>query len=159
MRIGITGHRNFAGQSDKEWVRSQIATVLAKYDKWTIAVTSLAIGADQIFAQAALDRGMPLMAILPFADIRRTFDAGDVAEYDRLLASSKYREIIPPQDSDEDAYVAAGYRVVELCDILVAVWDGLPPKGKGGTGEIVEYAKGLKDVIWLDPLSRGVNRL
>ena len=33
-----------------------------------------------------------------------------------------------------------GRATVAHCDILIAVWDGLPPRGRGGTGEVVQLA-------------------
>ena len=33
-----------------------------------------------------------------------------------------------------------GRATVAHCDLLVAVWDGLPPRGRGGTGEVVQLA-------------------
>jgi hypothetical protein len=39
-----------------------------------------------------------------------------------------------------DAYVMTGRATVSHCDILIAVWDGLPPRGRGGTGEVVQLA-------------------
>ena len=33
-----------------------------------------------------------------------------------------------------------GRATVAHCDMLIAVWDGLPPRGRGGTGEVVQLA-------------------
>src|SRR5215203_2411964 len=33
-----------------------------------------------------------------------------------------------------------GRATVAHCDILIAIWDGLPPRGRGGTGEVVQLA-------------------
>jgi len=33
-----------------------------------------------------------------------------------------------------------GQYVVDHCDVLIAVWDGQPSRGRGGTAEIVQYA-------------------
>src|SRR5271165_2228772 len=38
--------------------------------------------------------------------------------------------------TDEDAYMAAGRRVVDLSDVMIAVWIAKPAKGKGGTADI-----------------------
>lgn len=38
------------------------------------------------------------------------------------------------------AYALAGRATVAHCDVLIAVWDGLPKRGAGGTAEIVEVA-------------------
>ena len=35
----------------------------------------------------------------------------------------------------------AGRYVVDHCDVLIALWDGKPSRGKGGTAEIIEYAR------------------
>jgi hypothetical protein len=39
-----------------------------------------------------------------------------------------------------DAYEQAGRYVVDHCDVLIAVWDGEPSRGRGGTAEVVQYA-------------------
>ena len=39
-----------------------------------------------------------------------------------------------------DAYVMTGRATVAHCDTLIAVWDGRPPRGRGGTGEVVQFA-------------------
>jgi len=49
----------------------------------------------------------------------------------------------------------AGEKIVEEADIVVAVWDGKPAAGLGGTADIVEYARELeKPLIWINPLDR-----
>ena len=61
--------------------------------------------------------------------------------------------------TDEDAYLVAGRRVVDLSDIVLAVWDGHPAKGKGGTADVVAYTirRGVP-LIHIDPVSRTVRR-
>jgi hypothetical protein len=49
-----------------------------------------------------------------------------------------------PEDQAElrrDAYKQAGEYVVDHCDVLIAVWDGQPARGRGGTAEVVKYAR------------------
>ena len=41
----------------------------------------------------------------------------------------------------ESAYERAGHAVIEGCDILLALWDGQPSRGQGGTAEIVAEAE------------------
>ncbi len=38
------------------------------------------------------------------------------------------------------AYRQAGQYVVDHCDVLIAVWDGQPSRGRGGTAETIQYA-------------------
>ena len=57
------------------------------------------------------------------------------------------------------AYEQAGRYVVEHSDALIAVWDGLPAQGRGGTAEIVAWGQGLgKAVIrvWPGVASEGL---
>ena len=39
------------------------------------------------------------------------------------------------------AYEDVGSYVVDNCDMLIALWDGKPASGKGGTAEIIKYAR------------------
>ena len=56
-------------------------------------------------------------------------------------------------------FEAAGLTMLALSDILVAVWDGKPAEGRGGTGQIVEEAarRGAPIVV-VDPKD-GASRL
>ena len=107
-------------------------------------VSPVADGADQIAAEVALELGWDLHAILPFErsayraslaneDARRQFDA--------LLGRASSLLELPGDPGDGlDAYVMTGRATVAHCDILIAVWDGRPPRGRGGTGEVVQFA-------------------
>ena len=48
---------------------------------------------------------------------------------------------MPPGSSREEAYERAGRRVVDRADVVVALWDGQPSRGRGGTAAIVSYAR------------------
>src|SRR5258708_32929211 len=55
------------------------------------------------------------------------------------------------RSSAPPAYLAAGKLIVELRDVLVAVWDGQQAAGKGGTAAIVALALAAgRPVIWLN---------
>ncbi|MGW4103078.1 hypothetical protein [Streptomyces sp. NPDC004976] len=41
----------------------------------------------------------------------------------------------------EQAYLGAGRWIVDHCDRLIAVWDGRPARGLGGTGNVVANAR------------------
>jgi hypothetical protein len=107
-------------------------------------VSPIADGADQIAAQIALDLGWELQAILPFE--RATYRAslandGARAQFDALLARSTCVLELPGDAAHSlEAYVMTGRGTVAHCDLLIAVWDGRPPRGRGGTGEVVQFA-------------------
>jgi len=107
-------------------------------------LSPLAEGADQAAAEIALDQGFSLKAVLPFgrADYAHDFAVGEPRErFERLLARASCTLELPGnRDSALDAYVMAGRATVAHADILIAVWDGLPARGRGGTGEVVALA-------------------
>lgn len=107
-------------------------------------VSAIADGADQIAAEIALDLGWELQAILPFgrAEYRASL-ADDPARqrFDALLERASCILELPGHSQNQlDAYVISGRATVAHCDMLIAVWDGLPPRGRGGTGEVVQLA-------------------
>jgi len=53
-------------------------------------------------------------------------------------------------DDPPAAYETGGLSVLHACDVLVAVWDGKPEAGRGGTGSIVAFAIDASiPVIWI----------
>jgi hypothetical protein len=58
----------------------------------------------------------------------------------------------------EQAYRAAGQRVVGLAEVLLAVWDGTRSEGVGGTADVVAFAgeRGVPTtVVWPRGSRRG----
>jgi len=68
-------------------------------------------------------------------------------EFRRLLTACSYREIAPPLPTREAAYAWVGDRLVELADVLVAIWDGRAAQGDGGTGAVVARAIAARRTI------------
>jgi hypothetical protein len=57
---------------------------------------------------------------------------------------------MPPATSRDGAYLSCGRHIVDSSDVLIAIWDGAPARGPGGTGDIVAYARErLVPIIWL----------
>ena len=139
--VGFTGHQNLIGVT-----RRQIAHAIAEQlvyvrgDEFT-GVTSLAAGADQIFAFCVLAAGGRLEAVIPSDGYRDTMQDTDQAHFDLLLTLSTATEHLPFSTPTNEAYLTAGQRVVKKCDLLLAVWDGRPAAGLGGTADIVAYAR------------------
>jgi hypothetical protein len=140
MNIGITGHQKLEDPTSWSWVEQTLRAELRSMPQPFTAVSCLAIGSDQLFARIAIEMGENVRAILPFWDIERTFLTADVAAF-RALAQQAQVEVLPGARTDEEAYLVAGQRVAELSDLLFAVWDGRPARGRGGTADIVNYAR------------------
>jgi hypothetical protein len=63
-------------------------------------------------------------------------------------------------DDDQAAFLAAGIRIAEECEVLLAVWDGEGARGSGGTGDIVARARAIgRTVVHRQPISREISRL
>ena len=163
LTVGITGHRIDALAGDAgEALRRRLAaalqvitdsaravhagepTLFGSHEPRFDFVTALAGGADQLGAQAALDLGYSISAVLPFQrdDYRRTLvENGDLGDFDALLAQSERVLELPGRLDDRlDGYVMVGRATVAHCDILIAVWDGQKARGPGGTGDVVQTA-------------------
>jgi len=141
MRIGITGHQRLTGDSAWSWVEQAIGGLLDRQPRPVVGVTCLAVGADQIFARLVLERGGDLYVVVPFPGYERSFqEQHGREEYKRLLGRASEVETLPPQATDEESYFAAGKRVVDLSEVMLAVWNGEEAAGLGGTGDVVAYA-------------------
>nr|NUR37856.1 hypothetical protein [Sphingomonas sp.] len=122
-------------------------------------VSPIADGADQIAADVALELGWELQAILPFE--RSAYRAslanhGARERFDALIKRATCVLELPGDPSHGlDAYVMTGRATVAHCDVLIAIWDGLPPRGRGGTGEVVQLALTRGTAIIHVPLSPG----
>jgi len=148
--VGITGHRRIPDEA-LDHVTREIGDVLRRMAGPIVGYSSLAIGADQIFAQTVLDTGGELVAVIPCREYETTFAPSDVPAYESLLARATITTILDYPAPTDEAYMAAGEQVVENSDIVIAVWDGLPANGLGGTGDAVRHARNLGKsiiVIW-----------
>ncbi len=158
MRVGCTGHQKLDGAQDWKWVEDLMWQQIGSIDA-PIGVTSLAVGADQLFAKLIINQGGPIYAVIPFADYERTFEGQNLLTYQNLFEEAETVEILEGEKTDEESYLVAGKRVVELSDLLIAVWNGLPAKGKGGTADIVAHAmKHSRPLIHINPSDRSVHR-
>ena len=107
-------------------------------------VSPIADGADQISADVALELGWELQVVLPFERARyreSLANHGARERFDALMERATCVLELPGNEERQlDAYVMTGRATVSHCDMLIAVWDGLPPRGRGGTGEVVQLA-------------------
>lgn len=139
--IGITGHQDIPSEA-LAFVKTGIADVISRSGEQPIGVSSLAAGADQLFASTLLKAGGRLHVILPCHGYEKTFSKPTHLNcFLDLLKKADVIETLDNPDPSEEAFLEAGHRVVDLSDLLIAVWDGKVAKGKGGTADAVEYAR------------------
>lgn len=158
MRIGITGHMHLTAAT-ADLVRSALLAELERFDPAALTgVSCLAEGADAIFAQAVLDTGGRLEAILPARDYRDTrAGPGHRPVLDSLTARAASVSYIAGTSSVQ-AYAAANDAMLASIDLLLAVWDGVPSPKPGGTADAVAAARARgvpTQVIWPEGAQRG----
>jgi hypothetical protein len=136
-----------------ERVREELAGVAQ-----LVGVCSLAAGADQLFARLVLEEGGKISVVVPCRHYETTFKrATDRRAFHALLRRAARVEQLEFEEPSEEAYFAAGRRVVDQSERLIAVWDGQRARGLGGTADVVRYARGCGHevvVIWPDGLAR-----
>jgi hypothetical protein len=154
--IGATGHQDLPS-SAIDYISAAIREILAGYPD-IVGYTSLAAGADQLFATEVLAAGGRLHAVIPADGYAATFE-GDAADaYHRLFALAAEHTRLPFAAPGEAAYDAAGRWIAEHSDVLIAVWDGQPARGLGGTADAVAHARDLERevrIVWPSGLRRG----
>lgn len=173
-RVGVVGHRpNKLADLPRDRVAAEIASLLdqvrdaakrvrmaapgvfADTEPVVRGISCLAEGADRWVAAAGLDKGADLQCVLPFEreEYERDFAGADsIAEFRIFLGrASAILELNGGRDDPEAAYEAAGLSLLRHSDVLVAIWNGEPAAGRGGTAEIVEAAnrRGVP-VVWID---------
>lgn len=165
VRLGVTGHRFLPAAPQRRarlWER--VGEILREIGATTAlleVLSPLAEGADRLVAEVALDltTAVPakvhLVCALPFPVDLYRLDFHTPASRDAFdallaratsvveLAGRRRRPGAMADDPDllKDAYAAVGAYVVDHADVLLALWDGEPARGRGGTGEVVALAR------------------
>jgi hypothetical protein len=171
IRIGVTGHQDLAPDPRlEELLRGQIRRVHGLWgparSKLRLAVVSqLAEGADRLVVRHVLAEGdacgakAHLEVVLPVAS--KTYpelqDFSDESrdEFEHYLDLAT--DCAEPGDVDlstpearEAAYESASRQLIVRCDVLIAIWDGGPTGGRGGTAETLLAAAAVSTpCIWI----------
>jgi hypothetical protein len=120
-------------------------------------LTPLAEGSDRLAAKEVLklpDSRIEVVLPLTKEDYLQDFNTQESRqEFEGLLILARRPITLKRQNLSEEfpqgdlaearrrAYEDVGRYVVDHCDILIALWDGEPSRGKGGTAEIIDYAE------------------
>jgi len=155
--IGITGHRSLGGPATEAWVRAALTDEIAQRPIHR-GLSSLAVGADQLFAEILISAHIEFEAVIPCAGYEATFrDDVERIRFYHLVARAATVHRLPFDAPSEPAFLAAGAWIASHCDLLIAVWNGLPARGIGGTAEVVALAQ-TQGRRWLhiDPVRRTI---
>lgn len=159
-KVSFTGYRpsklGFKGENDplcldlKQRLRSNIESLI--YSGALQFYSGMALGVDIWCAQAVLElkRLRPeitLTAVIPCPEQDEKWSAADKALYRSILGQCS-DVICVSRTYTRDCMFERNRRLVDLCDLLLAVYDGK----SGGTQYTVEYAhKKQRKVIVIPP--------
>ena len=157
FRVSFAGHRPeklpFFGEDDPMWIdlKERIFKEISALadDGAEEFYSGMARGVDTWCAEAVLKlrserQGIKLIAVIPCPEQDSKWNAADKRRYSKILEQCDKRITVSPKYTS-DCFHKRDRAIVELCDVLLAVYDG----GSGGTKYTVDYAKskGRKTVI------------
>lgn len=144
--VGVTGHIGLTAESQR-LIFDDLVSLLRRHQvghRMLHGITCLADGADRLFARAIQTCAGTFEVVLPeVPDSRR--------ETHRLLGQAHKVTTVRGRARPAARYAAASARVVKKCDVLIAVWDGEPDGGPGGTAHTVARARRLGvpvEIVW-----------
>lgn len=151
IRVGVTGHRAL---SDEISISAKVDDALSRLQRRlppTAAtpvlyevVSPLGEGADRIVAERVLRFASSTLEVplpLPREEYEQDFaSTASRRRFGNLLDRAEGVWVVGGSDR-LDAYRRAGEYVVDSCDVLIAIWDGKPSRGTGGTRDILETAR------------------
>lgn len=157
LQLAVSGHRGLSNETEA-WVAAELRRVVeSKGATELVGISCLADGADALFAAAILDLGGRLIAVIPATTYRDGLPAAYHSTYDALLGKASETIALDRDVSDADAHMHASLRMLEHADELIAVWDGQPARGYGGTADVVQAAtdKGVPvTIVWPPGVTR-----
>ena len=160
MIAGITGHQNIGNEDIINWVKNEMKKIIKNRDI-QVGYTSLAVGADQLFAKMLLEEDLSYYVIIPCKNYKKTFtNKNDLDLFKYYLGEATDKEVLNFDEPSERAYYIAGIKMLKKIDILIAVWDGEPARGLGGTGDIVEKAINMNlPIIHINPNEKEIKQI
>jgi hypothetical protein len=178
LRVGVTGHRDLS-DADPEILRATIAEIFemiassvqavqmhsdapAIYSKEAPAVlliSALAIGADTLAAELALERKWHLAVAMPFFEeaYERDFVKEAAPAFKAMLERARAEGAVVELDNDDpqqrpQGYLQSGRFMLRHCDLMLAIWNGGPSAGVGGTGDVIAEARAMNiPIVKVDP--------
>jgi len=154
ITLAITGHRDIVEtEALKNEVTAYFENIVSQNQEGEIILLSpLADGADRFVAKIFLELkkkydGLSLVVPMPFGQERYEEDFDESSKEEFLDFLAKADSVFAVKRVTESGYVDVGRYVVDNSDILLALWDGTFNGKAGGTGDVVEYARGRAKLV------------
>lgn len=158
MKIGIGGHQDLGGPETLAFLTTSFRHLLEESQP-TCVYSALAKGADQILMQVALELDVPVEVVIPCQGYENNYVGDERKEYWRLYHAARAHHLLAFPECRGRAYEAAGHWIIEQSDLTVLTWNGKPPSGRGGTADMIHYARYLgKSCLHLHTLDHTATR-
>ena len=147
MLVGITGHRpERLGRNwsvVERWIAEKIDEYKNKYGEVGV-ISGMAQGVDQIAARVAIKKGVGLKCYFPFPHRMSDFEKYVIENAEEVRY--EFDKYVP------QSYTIRDRRIVDDCDVLLVVWDGIK---SGGAYYTYKYAleKGKKVEVFKIPVA------
>jgi hypothetical protein len=154
LAIGFSGHRELPDEAKcRDAIRRVLVDWMARAPGVVYGVSSAAAGGDLLFAETCIELNLPIRIFLPFPKerFREDFDGPTWGRAERVLASALSVEVKGVSNTPTEGYYECGIETVQQSQLLVALWDGGPSRGMGGTADVVHFAQGHgRSIAWIN---------
>jgi len=140
LAIGFTGHRSLPDEAASrklvcDFLRDQKAAIAGI----VYGVSSAAAGGDLLFAESCVQLEIPTPGVVatPQERFRDDFDTVTWLRVEQVLSKAVSVEVTGDRGLRDEDYYQCGIETVQQSQLMVALWDGEPARGMGGTQEIV----------------------
>ena len=138
-RVAVTGHRSLTAQQTA-WVAAELPRVLRKLNAdhgTTTLISGMAVGADQLAAQAAVEAGVGLWSYLPYLQQADHWSPSVQQSWLRLRAAAA-REVVLADAFDVTHLHSRNRLMIRDSTAVIAVHD--PARAAGGTHQALKVA-------------------
>ena len=156
MNIAITGHRKVEYSSNTDSIIHQACERIDQYfpNEKLIVFSCLAEGADRILSRHLLHLDNATLTVilpLPETDYINDFKTEESKEEYYQLKKLAHKIIeVPLKVQRPYAYQLANRVMLDHCQLVFAIWDGKPPRGIGGTADMIYMARAKQiTIIWI----------
>jgi hypothetical protein len=162
LAIGFTGHRKLPDEAKcRAAIRKVLLEWIEKVPGVVYGVTSVAAGGDLLFAETCIELNLPIRVFLPLPkeQFRDDFDEPAWARAECVFQKALSVEVTGASEKLTERYYECGIETVQESQLLVALWDGEPSQGLGGTADMVHFAKEQgRPVIWIHSATGAVQQ-
>jgi hypothetical protein len=153
LAIGFTGHRQLPDEAKcRRAIRRILLEWIEKVPGVVYGVSSAAAGGDLLFAETCIELNLPIRIFLPVPkeQFREDFDDSSWNRAEAVFGKALSVEATGAGENLKERYYECGIETVQQSQLLLALWDGEPSHGMGGTADMVHFAREQgRPVIWI----------